>query len=556
MGIVNGPDVQVDKEDVGSVQPDSTESFTTRLGTWKDGSWTVYAGGTQAGSEPDISYTVTSQSEGTISVTNSNVDVSYDIKVSYSPEPKPFVASRSSEDNFVSVDSNAEGGVGGDDMDAWSLIRRKRLNTLSVTTFSNESSYELTAAVVDSDVRQFRETWDNTERTFGDGEVVQDGAGGGNMSIWTKSRKDKIDSLLTTTFSNQSSFDIPPAVVGSSSNPPRENWKDTERFHGISVSVQAFDASKSRLTGTGRVIYGGSVLDKIFIDGLTTMSSEPPTASTSGDDIPSEDIDFYFVPDADAVDYREEGISYRENINVKYGSLKGKITDANGDPVSDEPVAFPNVNAEVVTDENGEYELNAGAGELEFSTLFYTLEGSVTISQFSSVVRDFQFPGMEVEYVLPNGNAVKGANVHAGQLDRGSTGDAGKVIFNKMPVATNVEFVLENVDSKQRTTPQEGGVKVVRFESGAGVQGKVYNEDTLNKITDTPIRIVSDASISAKSKGGGNFAVGTFDTGTVRVDVGFNDPRYQTESIVVGLSEGEVKKIDVPLSEGFVDSTY
>ena len=476
----------------------------------------------------------------------------------------PAITEKDSEIDHSNVTTtDAESGSEGGDMDSWGLDRAQKLESLCQSDFTNNSSYSIENGMVSYS------GYDATNPAIGRGDSEtyhlpvdssgESGEGGGNMLSWAYERKKKMDILVSSQYSNGSSFDLPNGIVdfaGYDSTAPVIGFDDSEMKHGINITGSAFDSERNEISGEAYILDGQDPIFKGNVYGTFVINSPPPGGVQSGTSVSRATLDFRFVPDIDAFDFINESINISNSFDISYGEITGQILDGNGDPVSEHPIAFPRQGVETTTDGDGKFSFQAGAGQLQYQTMYGAVRDSVEIKEFQSQAVDLQFPKVEVEVRLPNGSGIKGVPVFAGSVEREPTDDNGKASFVELPPLTNVEFVIGGVEKETLNTPDQGGTEVIRLETGAGVQGEVYNKDTLNKITDTPIRIATDASVQSKSKGAGEFAVGAFEPGTVRVDVGFNDPRYQTESFVVELDEGEVVRQDVGLSKGFLDSTY
>jgi hypothetical protein len=255
--------------------------------------------------------------------------------------------------------------------------------------------------------------------------AASDGSGGGLMSVWEATRSEKLNALGTSPGENKSSFGIPNAVVGNGSW--AINHTDDEFLAGINARGTFVDSTSKPLSGTATVsTSGGQQVGSKSTTGSFVLNLGVPLGVDSGSDVPGEQYDFRWSPNISGINFSQDNIPvvYSAGV-VKYGLLKGTITDFNGDPAPNIAVIGPGSAA--VTDENGDYNLIGPGGTTEtVETLRQTASKSITFNNNSVTVRDFQFPQLTIRVLDAEYRPVSGAPVDIDDVTY-YTDDGGKV---------------------------------------------------------------------------------------------------------------------------------
>lgn len=311
--------------------------------------------------------------------------------------------------------NEAQAGSGGEDLGAWSLNREDRIDVLINTTYSNGSSYTISAAMVDMDARPFNTRWRDQERDNAQPSAgASSGDGGGNMKAWTEPRSSQFNTLITTTYSNQAEYEVGNGVTTSPSRRFDIDWEEGDLGNGIFVEGTATDDEGNPLSGNAKIISDGQIIGEDFTSGPITVTAIPPTGVYVGENSDSSTVDFRFTPSIDGIDYIEENIGLvPPNITVQYGRIEGNVTDVDGNPMPD--IQVQGSGAATVTDDSGYYRFLCPAG---VDTTLLSLKRShtkdINISAQEQRTVDWEFPGIRVRVYDPNLEPVENAPVFIG----------------------------------------------------------------------------------------------------------------------------------------------
>jgi hypothetical protein len=433
-------------------------------------------------------------------------------------------------------------GQGGPEMPVWGLGDYEQLTKLVGATFSNESSYEIPHGVVNSSSSPF-----NNRHWFTDSEDEESisGSGGGTMSVWTLSRKEKLSKLAGGSFDNQSSFSVPTGIVDSSSNPFNSGFPEGEMVSGTSASGLALNPDGSPISGTAILEVGGVVIEEKDVVGdffLTSIPSPGVTLGTSKDVVQS--YDFRFVPSFTALDYFVDDIpSEYDAGSIKYGAIEGIIRDYEGNPVEGAVVTGQGNAASSNSD--GRYSFKAPGGtEVTLNAVGTSV--TRTPSAGSTLLEDFQFSRLEVEVVTPTLDPVKGMKVKIGS-ETHRTDENGRVVLEQAPVSEYEilisDYLLIN------TEIQDQGVLLqerVGSDDKAGVKVELVDSETGEIIKNLPATF-TNKGLRAISNKDGKLSIFTDDAGEVKLSIGQSDRRYKENEYGLDLDIGDTVKDSIEM---------
>lgn len=305
--------------------------------------------------------------------------------------------------SLVSLSTNATDGAGGGDMAIYSEPREPQLRGLVSGSYTNNSSLTLPSGVVD--------TQNYSVKFDGDGEIAsvqlsteaEDGAGGGEMAIYSEPREVQLRSLVSGTFTNNTSVTIPSGVVDTQNYTVRfdgdgekasvqlssesesgdgggtmgvwfedrtaklerlvsgsyvndsefsipsavvstQNYNTTfansERWFNVAVAGQTKGGDGLPLSGTASIQSGENVEAQKSVQGSFQLASGAPDGVESGSDVSGEgSARFEFIPQA-GFTFEDDQIDRGLNeVVIEYGSVTGTVTDYNGDPVTNDELS-------------------------------------------------------------------------------------------------------------------------------------------------------------------------------------------------------------------------
>lgn len=388
-------------------------------------------------------------------------------------------------------------------------------------------------------------------------DAVTSGDGGGLAPIWSAGRDEKLQQLAAAAFTNESEFSIPAGVVGTG------GWDiefpDEELVHGVSVQATTTDYDNTPLAGTASIETGTGTLVEENVSETFILSAPPPSGVGSGDDVETSTFTFKFLPSTNSVPYEQSNISFRENVGaIYYGAIAGTVTDYNGDPVEGASVSVPGGGD--TTDADGEYEFGAPGGQNYQATALRgsaSTTESVTGGQTNTV--NFQFAGLRVNVILPDGTGIVGVPVNPDVTDgAGRTSPDGSVLFPEAEVNVTANIDISDGEFTLSTpTPTQGGLGQATKRTGVGVKGRCVSTDGVSA-ENVDARIVSgDNEVLGTTSGTGRYAVGFDNSGEVTVQIAVDDRRYNRFDRTVTVSDGTVEDgEDFTLGERTNTGTY
>lgn len=386
------------------------------------------------------------------------------------------------------------------------------------------------------------------------------GSGGGLMPIWEETRSEKLNALATSSIENKSSFGIPNAVVGSVSNSWSRDHSDGEFLAGINVRGAFVDSSSRPLSGTATVsTSGGQQVGSKSTTGDFVLSLGLLLGVESGSDVPGEQYDFRWSPNASGLAFTKDNIPIKYSTGVvKYGLLEGTITDFNGDPVPNDVVAGPGGAA--ITDEDGDYNIIGPGGTTEtFETLSGSLTDTVTLNADSKTVRDWQYPKLTIRVLDADYQPVGNAPV---QIDDRTyyTNDSGKVELPQAPLKDYKVTVMGEFTAPALSVSQQGQEFVYTMgpadtfndfpDQPGGIGGVTLT--VLDSSTGRPIENMGCNEITsgtvASTDSDGKCRLLVVDTGQeVEVEVGVESQRYNATKITGELPKDTMLEVTVEL---------
>lgn len=385
-----------------------------------------------------------------------------------------------------------------------------------------------------------------TDKSHSEESGTLDGSGGGTMEIWKKERVAKLDSLVGGSFTNNSSFKLPAGIVNSSSSPYETTWSNEENFMGVTARGTPLSAGGSPLSGEASIESGGEVITSTKVSDVFIISAPPPSGVEDGSDKQSEQFDFRFAPSTAGVDLFKEnfGTSYDAGL-FQYGEVSGTVTDYDGNPVAGAAVFGEGEGT--TTNQSGKYSIAAPGGtSVDLTSLNKTETVTKTPSAGSTITVDFQFARIIVSVVDPELNPLPGTAVEIGD-ESYETDDEGKVVVERagiepltVVIDDEEEFTVEPTSQGQLVEEQYGdtfsGYRVTLRETVSGLP-----------IQSTTVTFVNKG-IASQTNGNGRASTLSDIDGEKEVRLGDGDRRYETKTVTVNVTKGEIKSEKTTLS--------
>lgn len=365
------------------------------------------------------------------------------------------------------------------------------------------------------------------------------GDGGGVMSIWTTGRVEKVSELTTTTFSDNSTFGVPKAVVNVNGY---SQWDQNEAFMGVGARGIVLDSDGLPLTGTASMELNGEVEGESAVNGSISVNAPPDDGVLSGTDSGLGTYNFRFTPSSPGIDvFKEDVGSFYSVGTVQYGSVEGTVTDFNGDPVEGDSVSGPG--ASTPTDAQGNYSLLAPGGT---TVTLNALSGSASVDRTpnggQTLTVDFQYGGLEVVVQIPDGTGLKGVLCAANEFPQaGRTGQDGTILFERAPVSGNLSVdISEGKFSPSTTSPNQGQKASITKDLGFGVKGLCVDEQR-EAVIAPDVRVTGDTPLVAEANPDGTYVIGDDQTGEVTVSMCVTDRRFSRTDKTLTVQQGDVK---------------
>ena len=325
-----------------------------------------------------------------------------------------------------------------------------------------------------------------------------------DMTAWSYDRQERVKSLVTATFSNQSSYGPLVGMVGSRQyNEPTESWVSvvepdpaqvwdesramsalsadaetkrslllTKEFinessfempdgfgtHGQVGTVTSsplgvwwsgtfLDTDGLPLSGTATLTDGKYISAEETVTGSATVTAGPPPNALFGE---SADgilrLTFVFDPAIAGVAYVEDDYNLALDAgSIQYGDLIGQINDYNGDAVPGDAVSGPEFGT--TTDEDGQFQIIAPGGEQTPFTVFdQTFSDEVSITAGDTETATFTYPELTIKVVDPDYQPIENAPVKIND-QLAETDAQGRVEIFAAPLGTYEIEVMDRFEA-------------------------------------------------------------------------------------------------------------
>jgi hypothetical protein len=379
---------------------------------------------------------------------------------------------------------------------------------------------------------------------------ASDGPGGGVMSVWQQDRVTKLNQLATSSFTNNSSYDIPNGVVDTQQFDTA--FENNEKRLGVFATGLVLTADGAPMPGAARIEKDGKAVESVDTSGQFTATTTPQQGVVNGENAGSEEYDFRFDIDLEGIDLFKTGIySGRDIGTIQYGDMEGKITDYNGDPIPNESVTGKGGGG-ASTDDEGFYTFRAPGGtDVTVSSLSGEVDKTRTVPGASALTVDWQFAGVTAKASLPDGTTVPNAPVEISSREGNArTDEGGENQYVAVPPETEVTVTYLDTYEETVTTADEGQNVVAPMELGAGCKGTIVSERGV-KVENVDVYMDVEGVPIAYSRDTGRFAIGVADPGNLYVVCSDEDRRYERADKELDLSQDDVVEVNFRL----VDST-
>ena len=382
-----------------------------------------------------------------------------------------------------------------------------------------------------------------------------DGDGGSVLSVYSDTRSALLN-FFGRVSTNESSFEPPNAITTASNN-----WTDsTEVSQGYGAVGRVLDPDGGVLGASGEVLdssdeplaAGGNDASGTVI---ASQSSAPGGVVGGSDDAGSggpASVDVSPKPPGITATRDPAGALYYNFGVIQYSEVVGEVTDALGDPVEDVSVFATGGYAE--SGEGGEYTLRAPSGGVTITSLRQSIDKDTTVpGGGGSTTLNFQFSGVRVRVLLPDGSPVKNIPVYLPYLgETQETNSRGEVTFATLPLNTAVGTVtVGKLIDRSVSTGGEGGLTQVVVNLGGAVRGRVADNAAENPSRDVDVEVqTSEGGFVSPSDTDGSYVGGVISNNwpiDATVVFGANDPRYVKREEDVTLTQGNVEDLDVDL---------
>lgn len=490
---------------------------------------------------------------------------SYQIeKAVIDPNARPFDTRWYDEEMFpVEPGQTAKQGTGGDDMSSWSDGRVDKISALITTTYSNGSSYQIEKAVVDPNARPFDRRWYSQEEYFSQLDAgAENGEGGDVMESWSDPRNGQFNNLVSTTYENNSDFEIGLGVTGSIPRPFNSGWEEGDTGNGIRVEGSATDDEGLPLSGDAQIVTGGNIIGEATSSGPITVTAPPPSGVYFGSTGESSSVDFVFSPSVDGINYVQENIGLKPStVTVQYGRINGTVEDVEGNPVSD--IQVQSSGAAASTDSEGYYEFLCPAGvQTSLLSLKRSFAKDIEIDPEETEEVNWQFPGIRVRVYGPDLEPIENSPVYIGDSSY-RTDSKGEVLITQALMA---EYQIVVMDHFETYIDLEEEGRLYRTQLGSG-SSDFTDPDTGNPADDIPgVRVkakdsydqssISKADVVIPASGvvtytnsEGRATVLSPESGeqggVIRVSICRGDDRYKSSSYVIDADADQDEPADV-----------
>lgn len=400
--------------------------------------------------------------------------------------------------------------------------------------------------------------------TKGEASLAKDansttGTGGDTMSVWKNGRETLLNELINASFTNKSSFSIPAAIVeGTAAN----QWENSEAFQGNGVTATVLDSDGNPMTGTAQLTIEDVVVREETQTGQIKLNTPPQPSITAGQNGEYTEMSFYFTPSTKAISLFEQSLGGYSPLGlIEYGSVSGTVTDYNGDPVKEEAVIGPGLST--VTDENGEYEMEApGGNQFPLVSLSQSVSQDVQPPSGGTAVQDFQYGKVTVSVIDKDYSPIEGAKVNVnGNIY--TTDKTGTVDIPTAPIQRYGILVQDYWSAEFEITEMGGLIEATMGpESGAftnpngdpanlldtaGVKLKVVDQFSGRKVRGVE---AVDAVNGLRNESGEDGVVKILTEkadGDLELVLGPDDARYRTRTLTVSPPADTMAEAEVPL---------
>lgn len=470
--------------------------------------------------------------------------------------------------------TEVESGDSEKDMSIWSADRVDQLNAIARTAYTNKSSYDVAAGIVDMAKYPYPVAWHENEAAMGpsmekESEVVP-GDTGDAMSIWSADRVDQLNTICRSAHDVKSSYNLASGIADMAKYPFPETWHEKESPLGYSTRGEAVGSDGREMAGsggfvnqdTGQVVVKNSVSGQ-FVAQLGVMPGVKKGESVENT-LSKENLAIYFAPAEGGLAYIDQEIDkYHE---IKYNKVEGKVTDATGKPVK--AATIHGKGESVVTNAAGQYEMAAPIGtETTLVGLKKSKEKSVTLDDNNPATVDFQFSGLKIRVLTPDNKTIPGVPVEING-EQYKTDKKGEVVLSTLQLDSehtvrafksddfsgsvsvpNQEGVLTTKTIGKGKPKSEGGLRKSAA-STSGIKVKILDENSNRPIRDADIKN-EDSEYSEKTltteKGESTIIAAGINKERVEIKVADEDKRYKSISENVDISDGETTQVELML---------
>ncbi len=387
------------------------------------------------------------------------------------------------------------------------------------------------------------------------------GDGGDTMPIWFSPRSELITALARQSFTDNSSFGVPKAVVGGASNPYDRGWQNSEIKLGTNVSGKIIDTDGNPMTGKSRLTVAGEVVEERSTSGQFQLGTFPPAGVFLGVSAGNDDVSFQFSPSIKALGIKRDVGTGVDLGVIQYGRLTGRVEDYDGDPIADAPIIGPAVTA--VTDETGQYEIEVPGGvETDLLALERSYVQTLTPIAGETTTQDFRYGKLTVSVLDAEYNPVSGASVIING-ESYETDSAGQIEVPDVPIkehrvivqdywAGTFQFSEMGQLIEAQMGPQSQEFETPDGKPAASVSTGGIEIEARDANSDRPIEKIAavdgETGVSAESTSDGKIRILSEKTdGGALILLGSGDSRYRTRRIPTELPEDEMKQLLVEL---------
>lgn len=370
------------------------------------------------------------------------------------------------------------------------------------------------------------------------------GSGGGVMPVWHTSKSNKYNTIFSGTYTNKSEFAVPPTINGES------GFSSSSVKNGYGAEANMYKPDGLPLTGTASLNNQGTTLNAVAGTEYITVAYAPTDLITKGaDQASSITLDFAFDPELAGLSLTKNGIStpsYSTGVTI-YGAVEGKITDAANNPVTG--VTVSGSGAGTTTSDFGNYSiLGPGGSSVTLTSLNGSATKTVNLNSGSKTTVNWQFAGVKVSVRLPGGIPARGAKVKNTITGDTLVADSkGNVFFKQLPINSSGNLLYFDEISESLSTGGQGAITHKSKTVGVGIHGTVRAKKTQNRISDVTVRIQGTSQFEAQTDSSGEYAVGTYETGKLTLEVAPDSLRFIETDIDLDLAQGDLKEEDVDL---------